>query len=57
MHLSRFAEELVIWSSAQFRFVTLSDRFRQALSCRKKNPDAAELIRVKIGRIFGATVA
>ena len=58
-HLSRFAEELVIWSSAQFRFVTLSDRFTTGSSImpQKKNPDAAELIRAKIGRILGATVA
>jgi argininosuccinate lyase len=59
MHLSRFAEELVIWSSAQFRFVRLSDRFTTGSSImpQKKNPDAAELIRAKIGRILGATVA
>ena len=59
MHLSRFAEELVIWSSVQFRFVTLSDRFSTGSSImpQKKNPDAAELIRAKIGRIFGANVA
>ncbi|MFY9237785.1 MAG: argininosuccinate lyase [Roseovarius sp.] len=59
IHLSRFAEELVIWSSAQFRFVTLSDRFSTGSSImpQKKNPDAAELIRAKIGRIFGANVA
>ncbi len=59
MHLSRFAEELVIWSSAQFRFVALSDRFSTGSSImpQKKNPDAAELIRAKIGRILGATVA
>jgi len=59
MHLSRFAEELVIWSSAQFRFVTLSDRFSTGSSImpQKKNPDAAELIRAKVGRIFGANVA
>ena len=59
MHLSRMAEELVIWSSAQFRFVALSDRFSTGSSImpQKKNPDAAELIRAKIGRIFGANVA
>ena len=59
MHLSRFAEELVIWSSAQFRFVTLSDRFSTGSSImpQKKNPDAAELIRAKIARIFGANTA
>ena len=59
IHLSRMAEELVIWSSAQFRFVTLSDRFSTGSSImpQKKNPDAAELIRAKIGRIMGANVA
>lgn len=59
MHLSRFAEELVIWSSAQFRFVQLSDRFSTGSSImpQKKNPDAAELIRAKVARIFGANTA
>ena len=59
MHLSRFAEELVIWSSAQFRFVKLSDRWTTGSSImpQKKNPDAAELLRAKMGRILGATVA
>lgn len=56
MHLSRFAEELVIWSSAQFRFVHLSDKFTTGSSImpQKRNPDAAELVRAKIGRIAGA---
>ncbi|MGD1885073.1 MAG: argininosuccinate lyase [Paracoccaceae bacterium] len=59
MHLSRLSEELVIWSSAQFRFVALSDRFSTGSSImpQKKNPDAAELIRAKVGRIFGANTA
>ena len=59
VHLSRLSEELVVWSSAQFRFVTLSDRFSTGSSImpQKKNPDAAELIRAKIGRIFGANTA
>ena len=59
MHLSRLSEELVIWSSSQFQFVSLSDRFSTGSSImrQKKNPDAAELIRAKIGRIFGANVA
>ncbi len=59
MHLSRLAEELVIWSSAQFRFVRMSDAFSTGSSImpQKKNPDAAELIRAKIGRIFGAQTA
>ncbi|GGA16124.1 argininosuccinate lyase [Amylibacter cionae] len=57
-HLSRFAEELVIWSSAQFRFVVLSDRFSTGSSImpQKKNPDAAELIRAKVGRINGSLI-
>ncbi len=56
MHLSRFAEELVIWSSAQFGFVKLSDKFTTGSSImpQKRNPDAAELIRAKVGRIMGA---
>ena len=56
IHLSRLAEELVIWSSAQFRFVTLSDAFATGSSImpQKKNPDAAELVRAKAGRIVGA---
>ncbi|MES2145587.1 MAG: argininosuccinate lyase [Pseudomonadota bacterium] len=59
MHLSRFAEELVIWSSAQFRFVRLTDKWTTGSSImpQKKNPDAAELLRAKLGRILGATVA
>ena len=58
MHLSRFAEELVIWSSVQFGFVALSDGFSSGSSImpQKRNPDAAELVRAKIGRILGAMV-
>ena len=57
-HLSRLAEEIVIWSSTQFRFVQLSDRFSTGSSImpQKKNPDAAELVRGKVGRINGALV-
>ena len=56
MHLSRFAEELVIWSSAQFNFIRLSDKFTTGSSImpQKRNPDAAELVRAKVGRIIGA---
>ncbi len=56
MHLSRFAEELCYWASAQFRFVRLSDSFSTGSSImpQKRNPDAAELVRGKAGRIFGA---
>ncbi len=59
IHLSRFAEELVLWSSAQFQFVTLSDKFTTGSSImpQKRNPDAAELIRAKTGRIFAAQTA
>ena len=55
MHLSRFSEELIIWSSAQFGFVELSDSFCTGSSImpQKKNPDVPELIRGKTGRIFG----
>ncbi len=56
VHLSRFAEEIVIWSSAGFRFVHLSDKFTTGSSImpQKRNPDAAELVRAKTGRIAGA---
>ncbi len=58
MHLSRLAEEIVIWSSAQFRFVSLSDSFSTGSSImpQKRNPDAAELVRAKTGRILGSAV-
>ncbi|MBL8573718.1 MAG: argininosuccinate lyase [Hyphomicrobiaceae bacterium] len=58
-HLSRFAEELVIWSSAQFQFVKLSDAFTSGSSImpQKRNPDAAELVRAKTGRIIGGMTA
>ncbi|HZV22113.1 MAG TPA: argininosuccinate lyase [Hyphomicrobiales bacterium] len=56
VHLSRFAEEIVIWFSAGFGFIALSDRFTTGSSImpQKRNPDAAELIRAKAGRIAGA---
>ena len=56
VHLSRLAEELVIWASAQFNFATLSDGFTTGSSImpQKRNPDAAELCRAKSGRILGA---
>jgi argininosuccinate lyase len=55
MHLSRFSEELIVWSSAQFGFIELSDSFCTGSSImpQKKNPDVPELIRGKSGRIFG----
>ncbi|WP_020180801.1 argininosuccinate lyase [Methylopila sp. M107] len=57
-HLSRFAEELVLWSTPQFGFVRLSDRFSTGSSImpQKRNPDAAELVRGKTGRVVGALV-
>jgi argininosuccinate lyase len=56
VHLSRFAEELVIWSSDRFSFIALSDAFTTGSSImpQKRNPDAAELVRAKPGRIIGA---
>ena len=56
VHLSRFAEEIVIWTTPQFAFVRLSDRFTTGSSImpQKRNPDAAELVRAKTGRIVGA---
>lgn len=55
VHLSRFAEEIVLWSTAQFGFVRLSDKFSTGSSImpQKRNPDAAELVRAKAGRIIG----
>ncbi|MET0102968.1 MAG: argininosuccinate lyase [Sedimenticola sp.] len=55
MHLSRMSEELIIWSSAQFAFITLSDSFCTGSSImpQKKNPDVPELVRGKTGRVFG----
>ena len=59
INLSRLAEEIVIWSSSQFNFVKLSDKFTTGSSImpQKRNPDAAELIRAKPGRILGAFTA
>lgn len=56
MHLSRFAEEIVLWCSAQFRFIRLTDAFTTGSSImpQKKNPDAAELVRAKAGRVIGS---
>ncbi|MFZ5969647.1 MAG: argininosuccinate lyase [Bacillota bacterium] len=55
MHLSRFCEELIIWSSAEFNFVEMDDAYSTGSSImpQKKNPDIAELIRGKTGRIYG----
>ncbi|ERM91711.1 argininosuccinate lyase [Caldanaerobacter subterraneus subsp. yonseiensis KB-1] len=55
MHLSRFCEELILWSTKEFDFVEMDDRFSTGSSMmpQKKNPDAAELIRGKTGRVYG----
>lgn len=59
MHLSRFAEELILWTSAQFDFIRLPDRFCTGSSImpQKKNPDVPELVRGKSGRVFGHLMA
>ena len=59
MHLSRFCEEVIIWNSSEFGFIELSDSFTTGSSImpQKKNPDAAELIRGKSGRVFGNLVS
>ena len=56
VHLSRFAEEIVLWTTPQFGFVKLSDKFTSGSSImpQKRNPDAAELVRGKAGRVIGA---
>jgi len=59
VHLSRLAEEIVLWASAEFGFIELPDAFATGSSImpQKKNPDVAELTRAKTGRVFGALVA
>ncbi|MFC1965259.1 argininosuccinate lyase, partial [Chloroflexota bacterium] len=59
MHLSRLAEEVILWSSAGFKFVELDEAYATGSSImpQKKNPDAAELVRGKTGRIYGRVVA
>lgn len=59
MHLSRFSEELVLWTSAQFNFIDLPDRFCTGSSImpQKKNPDVPELVRGKTGRVHGHLVS
>jgi len=56
MHLSRFCEELILWSSDEFRFVEMDDAYSTGSSImpQKKNPDVAELIRGKTGRVYGS---
>ncbi len=59
MHLSRFAEEVIIWNSNEYRFVEIDDGFSTGSSImpQKKNPDIAELVRGKTGRVYGALVS
>ena len=59
MHLSRFSEEIILWSSGEFGFVALSDLYTTGSSImpQKKNPDMAELVRGKTGRVYGDLVA
>src|SRR3982751_4946106 len=59
VHLSRFAEEMINWSSSQFGFIRFSDQFSTGSSImpQKRNPDAAELVRAKSGRVIGALTA
>lgn len=59
MHLSRFCEELILWSSDEFQFVTMDDAYSTGSSImpQKKNPDVAELIRGKTGRVYGDCMA
>jgi argininosuccinate lyase len=59
MHLSRLSEELIIWSSSEFGFITISDAFTTGSSImpQKKNPDVAELTRGKTGRVYGSLMA
>jgi argininosuccinate lyase len=59
VHLSRFSEELVLWSTAEFGFITLADAFATGSSImpQKKNPDIPEIVRGKTGRVFGSLVA
>lgn len=59
MHLSRFSEEIIIWNSNEYRFVEIDDRYSTGSSImpQKKNPDIAELVRGKTGRVYGALVS
>ena len=58
-HLSRFSEEIILWSSWEFKFIELSDSFTTGSSImpQKKNPDMAELVRGKTGRVYGDLIA
>ncbi len=56
MHLSRFSEEIIIWNSNEYKFVEIDDAYSTGSSImpQKKNPDIAELVRGKTGRVYGA---
>ena len=58
MHLSRFCEEIIIWNSNEYRFVEIDDAYSTGSSImpQKKNPDIAELVRGKTGRVYGALI-
>ena len=59
MHLSRFSEEIIIWNSNEYRFVNIDDSYSTGSSImpQKKNPDIAELVRGKVGRVYGALMS
>ncbi len=59
MHLSRFCEEIILWNSNEYRFITLDDAYSTGSSImpQKKNPDIAELVRGKTGRVYGALIS
>lgn len=59
LHLSRFAEELILWSSWEFKFIEMDDAFSTGSSImpQKKNPDVAELVRGKTGRVYGSLIS
>lgn len=59
MHLSRFSEEICIWNSNEYKFIELDDAYSTGSSImpQKKNPDIAELVRGKTGRVYGALMS
>ena len=59
MHLSRFSEEIIIWNSNEYQFVEIDDAYSTGSSImpQKKNPDIAELVRGKTGRVYGALMS
>ena len=59
MHLSRFCEEIIIWNTNEYRFVEIDDAYSTGSSImpQKKNPDIAELVRGKTGRVYGALMS